>query len=186
MENIFIKLKERENAEFRKIEKKWWNGHAYFPLKNYYLNYKYLHGIINIHYEFRQSEFSKPSMIDGGAFSDRNICQVKCEVKSNRRIPKFNISERGILAKLFNKKDVLNYRVTCDDKNLKNFLQQNLNLNSIFRIVENSPEFSPLIEAKMEDDSYKLNILYNTQKKNENALHLINEFCKNIIEYFHE
>ncbi len=186
MENTFTKLKENENAEFRKSEKKWWNGHAYLPLLNYYLNYKYLNGKIVAHYEFRQSEFSKPSMIDGGAFGDRHNCQVKCEIETDKNYPNFSISERGILAKLFNRKPELNYLIKCNDENLINFLRRNQNLNDIFIIVENSPEFSPLIETKMKNGNYELNIIYNTQQKNENALNSINEFCKNLIEYCSE
>tara|TARA_R110000868_G_scaffold399453_2_gene673202 strand:+ start:3678 stop:4238 length:561 start_codon:yes stop_codon:yes gene_type:complete len=183
MENTFTKLKENENAEFLKSEKKWWNGHAYLPLKNYHLNYKYLNGKIIIHYEFRQSEFSKPSMIDGGAFGDRHNCQVKCKIEIDKSFLNFSISERGILAKLFNRKPDLNYVIKCNNENLKNFLKRNQNLKDIFTIVENSPEFSPLIEAKMKNGNYELNIMYNTQQKNENALNSINEFCKNLIDY---
>ena len=186
MENTFTKLKENENAEFRKNEKKWWNGHAYLPLLNYHLNYKYLNSNLFINYEFRQSEFSKPSMIDGGAFGDRHNCQVKCKIATEKNFPNFSISERGISAKLFNRKTEFYYKVNCSDENLTNFLQRNKNLNDIFRIVENSPEFSPLIESKMKAENYELNIMYNTQQKNENALNLINEFCKNLIEYYNE
>lgn len=186
MENTFTKLKEDENAEFLKSEKKWWNGHAYLPLKNYHLNYKYLNGKMMIHYEFRQSEFSKPSVIDGGAFGDRHYCQVKCEIITQHNYPNFSISERAILIKLFNKNPNLYYKVECIDNDLKNFLLRNQNLNSLFRIVENSPELSPLIEAKMKNGNYDLNIMYNTQQKNENVLLLINDFCKNLIEYCNE
>lgn len=186
MEKIFTKLKESQNAEFRKTEKKWWNGHAYLPLINYHLNYKFLNGLVKIHYEFRQSEFSKPSMIDGGAFGDRHNCQVKCEITTEKDYPNFSITERGILAKLFNRKTEFNYKIKCSDENLKTFLQRNQNLNGIFVIVENSPEFSPLIEAKMKDGNYELNIMYDTQQKSETILNLINEFCRNLIEYYNE
>lgn len=186
MENTFTKLKENENAEFRKIEKKWWNGHAYLPLINFHLNYKYLDGEIIINYEFRQSEFSKPSMIDGGAFGDRHICQVRCEIETDKSYPNFSISERGIFTKLYNRKPDLNYIIKCKDENLTNFLRRNQNLYDIFIIVENSPEFSPLIEAKMNVGNYELNIIYNTQQKNETALNSINEFCKSLIEYYNE
>jgi hypothetical protein len=186
MEKIFTKLKENENSEFRKNEKKWWNGHAYLPLINYHLNYKYLKGEIIINYEFRQSEFSKPSMIDGGAFGDRHNCQVNCKITTEKNYTNFSISERGILAKLFNKKTELFYEVKCNDEKLKNFLLENKNLNKMFIIVENSPEFSPCIEAKIKKEKYELNIMYNTQQKNGNVLNLINEFCKNLIEYCNE
>nr|WP_321231068.1 hypothetical protein [uncultured Psychroserpens sp.] len=186
MEEIFEKLRENENTEFQKKEKRWFNGHAYFPLFNYHLNYKYLTGEIKTHYEFRQSEFSKPSMIDGGAFGDRHICEVNCVISVNKEFPMFRISQRSILARLLKKAPALLYNIKCNETELKKMLERNQNLNEIFQIVENSPEFSPFIEGKMNNGNYELNIGYNTQQKNGNTLFLINEFCKNVIEYINE
>jgi hypothetical protein len=186
MEEIFEKLKENENAKFQKNEKKWFNGHAYLPLFNYHLNYKYLTGDVKIHYEFRQSEFSKPSMIDGGAFGDRHNCQVNCVISVEKEFPMFKISERGILAKLFRKTPAFFYFIKCNETKLTKMLKRNQYLNEIFQIVENSPEFSPLIESKMNNGNYELNIIYNTQQKNGKVLISINEFCKSLIEYINK
>lgn len=186
MDNTFTKFKENENSEFQKSEKKWWNGHAYLPLFNYYLTYNYLNSNIIIDYEYRQSEFSKPSAIDGGAFGDRHNCNVICKITVDKKYPKFGITERGILAKIFNRNTELFYKINCNDSNLKNFLKGNIILNKIFLIVENSPEFSPLIEAKMKDGDYELIIRYNTQQKNEEVLILINDFCKKLVDFLNE
>ena len=183
MDKFFEKLRQKENAEFQKSEKKWWNGHAYLPLYNYYLNYHHLNSEVKIHYEFRQSEFSKPSIIDGGAFGDRHICDVKCIIEVKKNYPSFGISELGLFAKLFNKQNEKYYKVNCNENKMRKMLEQNKNLNEIFLIVKNSPEFSPLIEGKMNDSYYELTVLYNTQQKDSNALNSINEFCKNIIGY---
>lgn len=183
METIFLKLKEKYKAEFNKSLSKWWNGHAYFPLINYQLNYKYLKGVIKINYEFRQSEFTKPSMIDGGAFGDRHNCEINCQIETDKNFPIFTISERGFLNKLFQKNGHVLYKVKCNDKKMQNFLYQDKNLNDIFEIVENSPEFSPLIKGKMILSNYQINIKYNTQQKNESIINSINELCKNLIEY---
>ena len=65
-------------------------------------------------------------------------------------------------------------------------LEKNENLHYIFSIVENSPELSPLIESNMINGVYELNIIYNTQQKNESVLELMNGFCKNLIEHTYE
>jgi hypothetical protein len=186
MDEFFAKLAVDEEAEFYKNELEWWNGHNNLPLITYQLKYKYLSAKVNVEYEFRQSEFSRPSAIDGGIFSDRHNYQVRCEIITNKKYPILNISERGVLVKLLKPKSYLNFNVKCIDKKLKSSLQQNLNLKNIFTIVENSAEFSPLIIGKMKEGYYELNVMYNTQQKNENSLKLINDFCTNLVEYWNE
>jgi hypothetical protein len=183
MKSFFENLTESDNAEFQKNESTWWNGHAFLPIFNYNLKYKFLSGKVEINYEFRQSEFSKPSMIDVGTFGDRHLYQLKCEIETEKTYPNFSISERGILAKLFWQKSDSLYKVKCKDEKLKKVLKQNGNLKKIFIIIENSSEFSPLITANMKNGNYELNIMYNTQQKNEETLYLTNNFCKNLIEY---
>ena len=65
---------------------------------------------------------------------------------------------------------------------MRKILEHNKILNEIFLIVKNSPEFSPLIEGKMNGNIYELNITYNTQQKDSKALNSVNEFCKSLIE----
>lgn len=186
MDIFFEKLKTNENAEFQKNEKKWWNGHAYLPLYNYHLNYKHLSGKIKINYEFRQSEFSKPSAIDGGAFGDRHNYHIMCVIAVDKNYPSFSIDERGILAKLFKKQPAFLYKIKCSEIKMTKMLEQNQNLNDIYQIVENSPEFSPSIIGKMNDGNYELHIICNTQQKNENALNSMNEFCKSVVKYINQ
>jgi hypothetical protein len=182
MEIFFEKIKQKENAEFQKNEKKWWNGRAYLPFFDYYLKYNYLNSLVKIHYEFRQSEFSKPSAIDGGAFGDRHICNVKCIIKVKESHPSFSITELSLFSRLFRKQNEINYKVNCIDNKMRKILEHNKILHEIFLIVKNSPEFSPLIEGKMNGNIYELNITYNTQQKDSNALNSVNEFCKSLIE----
>ena len=53
MEIFFEKIKQKENGEFKKNEKKWWNGHAYLPFFDYYLKYNYINSLVKIHYEIQ-------------------------------------------------------------------------------------------------------------------------------------
>lgn len=186
MEDFFEKLKCEVDAKFQKNEKKWFNGSAYFPLISYNIQYKYLIGEIKINYEFRQSEFSKPKGFEGGLFGNRHNCLLICNILVDKKHPNFSISERGIFAKLFKKKSTLVYKVNCKEKGLTQMLENNKSLGRIFKIVENSPEFSPSINGKMDKDNYKLNIIYSTQQNNESVLILMNEFCRTIIEFFNK
>lgn len=181
---MFENIAKSENAELQMTESTWFNGHAYFPLFIYNLEYDFLSAKVQIQYEFRQSEFSKSSVIDGGAFVDRHLYDIKCSIKSSKTYPNFRIVERGMLAQLFRRKSEILYDVKCKSETLQSVLKQNKNLQEIFKVVENSSEFSPWIEAKMKNGNYQLNIMFNTQQKNEVALNLINDFCKNLIEYF--
>ena len=186
MDTIFKTLQEKENGTFFKKETKWWNGHAYFPCYTYALHYQFLSANIKIHYEYKQSEFSKPSMVDGGAFGDRHHCSIKVNITTNKKNADFQIYERSFFSKLFKKQNTSSYQIKCKDTKLNAFLKNNTNLQNIFSIVENSPEFSPLLQAKSKKQNYSLYITYSTQQENGYALFLANDLCKDIISYIHQ
>ncbi len=183
MERFFENLTDCPSAEFQKVESKWYNGHGYFPLLNYNLNYQYLSGKVEIHYEFRQSEFSKSSAIDGGSFGDRHLYEIKCEIITSNKCPNFSVKEIGVLEKLLSANSQIQYKIKCENKELKRILEENINLKQIYNMVDNSSEFSPQIEAKSKEGYYVLEVMYNTKLKNEESIQLFNDFCKNLIEY---
>lgn len=183
MKRFFENLTDCPTIEFQEAESKWYNGHGYFPLFNYNLNYQYLSGKVEIHYEFRQSEFSKSSAIDVGSFGDRHLYEIKCEIKTSNKYPNFSVKEIGVLEKLLSANSQIKYKIKCENKELKRILEENINLKQIYNLVDNSSEFSPQIEAKSKQGYYVLKVMYNTKLKNEESIQLFNDFCKNLIEY---
>ena len=184
IEKVFKKLHtEIKNSEYTKIEKKWWNGHAYFPLYYYILKYEYLKGKVIIQYKFLQSEFTKPTMINSGAFSDRHQCEINVALEIAKTTSNFEILASNFFKRIFNKK-TLNFKVKCNDENLKLKLETNENLSKLYKIVENSPEFSPEIYGKTTNNGkdYKIVINYSTQLMNPDIVQLCNLFCKDIID----
>ena len=187
MEEFFKDLEEKEQGTLILKESKWWNGNMYSPIYLYELKYKYKESEIIFNYENRLSEFTKPSMIDGGALGDRHICEVLCKVKSKKGFSDFEITERGFFSKIIKKNKGNLFKVKCENLQVKEFLLENKSLYYLFAIVENSPEFSPEIigvkESELDNEYLVLKIRYNTQQENRSILFLINDFCKEISVY---
>jgi len=186
METFFNQLEKDENAQLLKVEEKWWNGNTYMPLLRYHATYHYKHIPIKINYEFRSSEFSKPSFIDQGTLGDRHIYKINCKIPSTSSLPSFDITERSLLVQLFTRKPQLNYKVYCKELKLKNMLKANLNLKQTFQLVEKSPEFSPIIEGKMKNGTYHISINFNTQIAQEEPIQFLHKFCKDVINHFYK
>jgi len=90
------------------------------------------------------------------------------------------------LVKLLSANSKIQYKIKCENKELRRFLEENINLKHIYIMVNNSSEFFPQIEAKLKDGYYVLKVMYNTKQKNEESIQLINDFRKNLIEYCNE
>jgi hypothetical protein len=181
MKELLEKIKEKESGTLTMSEKKWFNGHAYLPLYLYHLTFGYKTQTVDLKYEFRQNEFSKPSAIGGGAFSDRHLCHIKCSFDSS--LPDFSIDSRTLLSRLLNKNPKVNFRVKCKDTVLQKSLSINTPLSNIFKIVEESAEFSPLIVGKLIKNShYQINIDYNTQIEKQDVIVEFLDFLKSIIK----
>ena len=183
MKKFLKNLTDSTTAEFQEAESKWYNGQGYFPLFNYHLNYQFLSGKVDIHYEFRQSEFSNSSAIDGGSFGDRHLYKINCKIKTSHKYSNFSVMEIGVLEKLLSAYSKISYKIKCENKELKSIVEDNINLQRLYIMVNNSSEFSPQIEAKSIDGYYVLNVMYNTKLKNEESIQLFNDFCKDLIEY---
>ncbi|WP_428741308.1 hypothetical protein [Tenacibaculum sp.] len=188
MEEYFKNLKEKEKGNLVLKKGRWWNGNTYMPFYEYTLNYKYKDSEIIFNYEYRQSEFTKPSMIDGGALGDRHICQVSCEVRPKKDSCNFKITERGFLGRILRSTKGDLFKVKCENVEMKEFLLKNQSLYYLYSIVENSPEFSPEIlgvkKDKLDEKYFQLKIRYNTQQENKSILFHINEFCKEVSTFW--
>lgn len=188
MEGFFENLKEKEKGNLVLKKGTWWNGNAYMPFYKYILNYKYKDSEIIFNYEYRQSQFTKPSMIDGGALGDRHISEVSCKVKPKKGSCNFKIIERGLFRRIFSPTKGDLFKVKCKDDEMKEFLLKNQSLYYLYSIVENTPEFCPEIlgikKGKLDEKYFLLKIRYNTQQKNKSILFHINEFCKEVSDFF--
>ena len=112
---------------------------------------------------------------------DRHICNIVCEIKAID-ICNFKITERSILSKLLYSKTTANFKVKCLDIFIRKKLLLNINLLEIFKIAENSPEFSPLITGQLNKQGlYIIKINYNTQMMNSKIIDFCIDFCKDII-----
>ncbi|WP_452223530.1 hypothetical protein [Lacinutrix chionoecetis] len=184
IETFFDSQKSEQDVKFNKISKKWFNGHAYLPLELFIVNYTFEKSSIKIQYEYRQSEFTKPNAVDvGGAYGDRHNCIIKCKLHSKDEKLKFRIIERNLFSKIFKKHPIHFFSVNCSNKKMKSFLKKNKYLNEIYKVVENSPEFSPSISGNQTDSNFEIIIIYSTQQKNVSILYLMEDFYKSVVSF---
>jgi hypothetical protein len=181
MDTPIDQRKEFYGSSFRKKEGSWYNGNAYLPLVNYYWETTHLNSIIKYWYEFRCSEFTRPSFIDLGASGNRHLCRVQLSIPSSYQ-SKIDIYELSYFSNLL-KKDKTNFKIKTNDKRMENFLKELESLNQIFEMVKISPEFSPVINGNSTKDKehFSIQILYETQVFNTRAIDLVTSFCESFI-----
>lgn len=179
--DIFFENLKQENLGTLDIKKsKWFNGHAYLPITLYTFILKANEVPIEIIYEYRQSEFSKSSAASGGTFSDRHLCRILLK-SINTNLFDFSVSKRSFWDKMINRSNGSSYVVKCKHLELKKMLQNNENLNSIYRVVNESSSFEPSIIAKLDKGVLNLEIAYNTDRFNSNIIIDFISFLRTII-----
>lgn len=162
MEVFFREISHRYDGDLNIKETTWYNGHAYLPLRIYDLSFTVKEILIKIHYEFRQSEFSESTNIDGGAFGDRHIFEIK-GIYNNIIYGKFNIVETNPILNIFSsKKD--KYRVKNKGSQLILNEKAKANLDEIYEYLNVDPEFSPSIQGKPIDDNFEIKFLFNLKR----------------------
>lgn len=184
MDSFFEELEYSENGILSKTQHRWYNGNGYFPLTTYKISFDYLYSTFVIDYEYRGSQFKKPNFIGGGAFGDRHICQVVCSFESGEiQAPKFKVSGRNILEKVFRRKK-LPFHAKCKDSEILKILKANPELLHIFNTSESSADFFPLIigEHDKMSSKYIIRVNYNTVERRDDILFSVIIFVKNIID----
>ncbi|MFK7798508.1 MAG: hypothetical protein AB8E82_13735 [Aureispira sp.] len=188
MIETFKQLSDELNGKLQVQKSRWYDGYAYFPLNCYELNFEYQTAQVNIFYENRDSEFSKPSALDSGLFGSRHICEITCKLSTeNTCLPPFRLEGRGYFKRIFYPFDKPNYALKCKEKHFSKWLDKNKELYSIYKIVENSSEFEPLMIGKIirgkSNPRYELRIAYNTQRSKKEIIEMLVTFLKAILRY---
>lgn len=183
MKELFDNISNEAATKYSFSESKWWNGHAYLPLKNHIWRISFPNAVVLVQYENRQNEFSKPAFGDSGTYGDRHIFKITCNVNDAKTFPSFEVSARKLMSRIFKKNVAQPYIVDCDNHELKSMLGSNESLKSIYQIVEESPEFAPLIKGERTNEKYLITIDFNVQQINEMALHAIIQFCKDFADF---
>lgn len=179
VDEYFNDIEKKYNGKLTLSTSTWFNGHSNLP----FLRYKLQIGLntcdIIIYYEYRSNEFTNSSTIDGGAFKDRHIVNINCYLQENN-IPLFEVKERNLFNKVFNKSSITKFIIKCDNIPFKKRCYQSVNLLKLYEIVENSPELRPLINSIKKEQKHIVEIKYNTNKFNKNVIECLICFCEEI------
>lgn len=173
----FEELKAKHNGDLEVQNSRWFSGHANLPLHTFKLTFPINSSSFIILYEFRQSEFSSSSNVDGGTYNDRHICNIKYAIHNSSYL-NFNITKPSLISKIFNKNYDLDFAVKSSSTQLEEILERSKELIAIYKIVNESSDFEPLIVGKRKGDSLHIEIAYSTLFFKENIITEFISFCK--------
>lgn len=174
MESFFKDISKKYGGDLNIRQTTWYNGHAYLPLKIYDLTFKINEKSIKIHYEFRQSEFSQSTNIDGGAFGDRHIFEIN-GIYNNIIYSKFNVVETNPILNIFSsKKD--KYRIKSKGTQLVLSEKAKVNLDNIYDYLTIDSEFSPSVQGKPINDNFEIKFLFNLKRPHVELIQYIIDF----------
>jgi hypothetical protein len=176
----FRSFSDQTGFAYQRIENKWFNGLYYSPVDIYQLRFGFNNAEIDIKYEVRRTNVDSPST-PLGSMGDRHFCAISCHLRGH--YGNFEITARTLIQKILRRKPALYFKVKTNDSVLKRKLLSNQNLNHLFYLSENTPEFSPSIRGENgteAEKNYVLFVLYGGSKKMRvEILHNCIEFCKN-------
>ena len=119
---------------------------------------------------------SKKPKFSSGGFADRYIFSLNCEFNSSS-LSNFHIMESGFFTQTIFKNFI---KISCKNKELKNFLLTNKHINSIFNYSKKSPDFSPVIESKTKNNLTLININFQSSELALDMIEKCIEFCNDL------
>ncbi len=90
--------------------------------------------------------------------SNNQVGELKCSLKTNLRLPHFQITNRSPYWRLLNRK-IKALKISCDDHDFKMFLEEKLSDLKLEEIAKKSL-FEPVINGTKQNDIYELSTTY--------------------------
>lgn len=178
MDKTIESLSEALNASLKRRTSKWYNGHAYMPLYVYSLQCNYNSAQISIRYEYRQSEFTKSTIMNTSTeFQDRHLCKIKTGVKTNKHFSKIDIRFLRAFERLFSKRKLK----LKGDQALQQAILASTVLDELSDLVAQSSDFDPQIVGTQKEDEYELSCHFNTSVKPFRHIELLLDLYKDIL-----
>lgn len=176
LENFLI----YNSIPFKKKESKWYNSHAYLPLIEIQIVEENNELNVFHNFEFRISEFSKPTFIN---YNDNLTSRIRVQSEftiKNKSLPEFKIEKSSYFINLF--KSNSSFKIKTKNSSFKNFLD-NEEIKSFFEMFKSDPEFDPIIKGINSNGTFKIG--FNFQCKNIDGMYLeiINRIISNINHY---
>lgn len=134
---------------------------------------------VKLKVEFVYGTSKKPSYFSGN-LTDVTSYRVEVEFNNRGNLTDFYIMPSGLFQSYFFK---TKFKVKSKDANLKQYLSQNNELNSIYNLSYDSAEISPLIEVKINSDKVIMDINYQSFETKLTMLDEILQFCTRLKGY---
>lgn len=167
METYLRKIADKYNGDYQKEESTWYSW-GYLPLETYYVKFVFENWNLILRYEYKMSNQK-----------DRHLVDISL-INSEINIESFRIYSRSLIGRILNK--ISNFNVKCVDKTIKLKFEKSIELLSLFKIVENSSEFDPMIEGWKQDNGYKITIGFNTMLAPFIEINTILTVCEFLIQ----
>lgn len=167
-EHLIEVLKEKRRCKLSVSRSKWYNGYTYMPLLKYIFTYSI--GVVadvSIKYEHLVSEFNKSKAF--GDSNDRHCFEILLQTNLKKEMHDFKVVKKGLIRGYLSPES--KFDVKSKNIDLKDFLNQSYELNSIFDSTQNYfSSFEPAVSGKKKNDKFYVSFNFVIDVFNENLI----------------
>lgn len=176
MQTLLSKLSQTKGVELRIEESTWFNGHGYFPMYSYQLNYPHSNWEVTVAGEFRSSEQSKPTGLNQGVFTDACLWSFIFQKAPAENDCNFEICRSSWIQRNLLQKPAL--RCNVSDQALQHKLISDPNIQAFF--TQQHAPTTAVITGKINQQKFQVQLNFNTNFRHEQILNSAIEMLESL------